>query len=137
MANDITAKATSASIVGYWVGAIGAFLGFCGIALTLYIFFEKQPSIFWLTFSGWMAMGATLVAVVIFGGKLVDLARDLEQQKSLLERDLSEAKQQLSKVINISEYISSKAIRTAVPRAKPIGTDIPADNVPMPRKDTE
>lgn len=105
-----------ATVIGLWVGVGGFFTGLIGIALTLYLSYVSQPSIFFITLSGWLAAVLTLLVSVIIGAKLINLVTRQSDQSFELIREIAELKNEKQQLISISEFLASKSLKSATPR---------------------
>ncbi len=110
----------TATIVGYWVGVASFFLGIAGIGITLYSFWKDQPDIVLLTGSGWIAATLCSVTAAWIGTKLVNLLATQTIEIADLTNKLAEASAEKQRLITISDFLASKAIRQTTRKQIPI-----------------
>lgn len=115
----------TATVVGLWVGGAGLFVGVASIGLTLYSFFKGQPDVFILTSSGWGAALLCAIAMGWLGTKLVRLLAIQTQEIADLTSRLAEVSGEHRRLIIVSEYLASKAIRQTTRKQSPLEGAMP------------
>lgn len=113
----------TATVVGLWVGVAGFVTGIAGIALTLYSFYKDKPDELILTASGWGAAILTAVSMGVLSKRLVILIASLTKEIGELNSNLSEAINEKNRLITVSEYLASKAIKTTTRKQSAVDTD--------------
>lgn len=101
------------------------FLGFAGIALTLYSFYRAQPDMVVLTASGWVAAFMTTLVCGWVGKRLVRLAASLSDRVAALSAEVTELKLEKDRIVAIGEYLASQSTKTARRKQAPANTDQP------------
>ena len=101
-----------ATMVGYWISIASFLIGILGIFLTIYSFYKDKPDIFVLTSSGWAAAVLCASSTGWFGAKLVKLLAKQSGDIATLNFQLAEATIEKDRMINISEFIATKSIRS-------------------------
>lgn len=115
----------TATISGFWLGAAGALVSLAGLALSLFGIFGKTLSVFWLALSGWAA--ATLLGLFMGYVSVRMLARMQAQQRRLeeLSGDVARLTDENTRLVSISDYIASRAMTRATPRAPKPAASVP------------
>lgn len=101
----------TATVVGLWIGVAGVVTGVAGIGLTLYSFFKDKPDVVVLTSSGWVAAVLCAITMGWVGTKLVRLLSLQTQEIAELTFKLTEITSEQRRLVTVSEYLASKAIR--------------------------
>jgi hypothetical protein len=114
----------SATVVGLWIGVASFFIGVAGIGLTLYSFYKGTPDLLTLTASGWVAATLTAIVMGMLGKRLVVLIASLTKEVGDLNFRLAEALNEKNRLITVSEYLASKAIRTTTRKQEDFPKDI-------------
>lgn len=107
----------SATIVSLWFGAGGFFVGLIGIGLTIYTLYASQPSIVWLTLSGWIAAILTAFALGYIGNKLLKLVANQSRRLQNITEELQRLRDENTRLIEIDAYIVAKSLRSSGSRA--------------------
>ena len=115
----------TATMVSLWVGIASFFLGFAGIALTLYSFYRAQPETAVLTASGWVAAFLTALVCGWVGKRLVRLAASLSDRVAALSSEVTELKAEKDRIMIIGEYLASQSAKTARRKQPQAKTDMP------------
>lgn len=116
----------SATITSLWFGVGGFFVGVIGIGLTIYTLYAKEPSIFWLTLSGWIAAVLTAFSLGYIGNKLVKLAGNQSRRLQTFTGKLEQLQVENTRLIEINAFIVTKGLRSTTPRAKAQGKNSPS-----------
>ena len=130
-------KTDSATVAGLWVGIFGALLALASIGFSLYVYFEKSPSVFMLTFSGWIAAALGMVALTALlyrqVGVLAALAEKIavcRSRNSELESRIRELQLHIDRITTVSEFLATRSLGgRARPRARGSDAAAPADSV--------
>jgi phosphate/sulfate permease len=106
-----------ATFVSLWFGAGGFFVGVIGIGLTIYTLNAKEPSILWLTLSGWIAALLTAFALGYIGYRLIKLVGNQSRRLQNVTKEMQRLRDENTRLIEIDAYIVAKGMRSSGSRA--------------------
>lgn len=110
---EISLDTDSATIRGYWVGLGGLACGLIGICVSIYPLLSNDPSLFWIAISGWIAVIVVAFSMGIVSFRLIRLLSTMNSAMTELSNRLTATEIENARLIDISAYISSKAIPAA------------------------
>lgn len=114
--NSHKANVDTASLVGLWVGVLGLVLGVISLGVSLYVTYAAERRVFYLVLSGWLAACLCIGLATFLGYHLIRRMAELAHRCIEVSSAHAILEKENDRLVAISDYVVSKAVRTAKPR---------------------
>lgn len=109
----------SATVASYWLGLVSFCVGIAGMGLSIYTAFNSNADHMIIAGSGWLAAVLVGAYAWLTTVKLLRYVKSREEELLRSKQETQGIKSEHERLLSISEYLVTKTVRRATPRAAP------------------